>query len=51
VDFSLSIKVVKEADRGEREFRALGKKSEKRLGIFPGPDSSIISLISSFKMF
>jgi hypothetical protein len=42
---------IKEENRGEGEFRAPDKKSRERLGISPGPDSSIISLISSFKIF
>jgi hypothetical protein len=42
---------VKEADRDEREFKALDKKFKKRLEISPGPDSSIISSISNSKIF
>jgi hypothetical protein len=51
VDLSLSTRVMKEADRGEKEFRALGKKSGRKLEISPGSDSFIISLIFNFKMF
>jgi hypothetical protein len=43
--------IIKEADRGEKEFRALGKKFGKRLEISPGLDSFIISLIFNFKIF
>jgi hypothetical protein len=51
VDLSFSTGAIKETDRGEKEFRAPGKKSGKKLGIFSRPDSSIISLISNSKMF
>jgi hypothetical protein len=51
VDPSFPTRVVKEENRGEGKFRAPGEKSGKRSGIFPGLNSSIISLISNFKMF
>jgi hypothetical protein len=43
--------IVKETDRDEGKFRALGKKSREKLGISPEPDSFIISSISNFKIF
>jgi hypothetical protein len=43
--------IIKEADRGEEKFRAPDKKSNKGLGISPGPDLFINSLISNFKIF
>jgi hypothetical protein len=43
--------IIKEADRDEREFKTPDKRSGKRPGISPRPDSSIISLISNFKIF
>jgi hypothetical protein len=51
VNPSSSTGIVKEADRGEKEFKAPDEKSEGKSGIFLGPDSSIISSISSFKIF
>jgi hypothetical protein len=48
---SSSTKIVKKTDRDEKKFRTPDKKFEKKLEIFPGPDSSIISLISNFKIF
>jgi hypothetical protein len=51
VDPFLTTGTIKEANRDEGKFRASDKKFGKRLGISPGPDSSIISLISSFKIF
>jgi hypothetical protein len=42
---------IKETDRDEGEFRALGKKFGRKLEISSRPDSSIISLISSSKIF
>jgi hypothetical protein len=51
MDPSLSTKAVKETDRDEREFKTPDKKFGKRSEISSELDSSIISLISSFKMF
>jgi hypothetical protein len=42
---------VKKIDRGEGKFRAPGKKFGEKLEISLRLDSSIISLIFSFKMF
>jgi hypothetical protein len=43
--------IIKEADRDEKEFKAPDKKFKGKLEISLGLDSSIISLISSFKIF
>jgi hypothetical protein len=51
VDLSLTAGTVKEIDRGEGEFRTSVEKSKERSEISPRPDSSIISLISNFKIF
>jgi hypothetical protein len=51
VDLSFPTEIVKEANRDERKFRVFDKKFRKKLGISLGPDSFIISLISSSKIF
>jgi hypothetical protein len=51
INLSFSTEVIKKINRGEREFKAPGKKSERKSGISPEPNSSIISSISNFKIF
>jgi hypothetical protein len=51
VNLSPLTRAIKEADRGEKEFKILDKKFKKRLEISPGLDSSIISSISNSKIF
>jgi hypothetical protein len=50
MDLSFLIGTGKDADRGEKEFKALDKKFKERLGIFPEPESSIISLLTVEKI-